>query len=148
MADNIHRKQFANGRLTPIEMHRKLAFRGKCKTCGGPPAIHIKVFVEVKDLQQRQPHLCALICAQNPDGPFIPITPMTYGQMVMVSELYACDNCKAEAEKAAARGPNWCLVEISRGPKETFVVQVPQSYKQAQWDKQVTDAAARGTGDP
>ena len=35
---------------------------------------------------------------------------------IRVSEKVACAGCQVIAERAAARGPSWCVVEIKRGP--------------------------------
>lgn len=130
MAENIHRKKLFDGMVTADELYRAIAIRQKCLRCKGPAAIKIRVWVEVNDLEQKQPWVAAAIKNANPSGRYIPTTAMTYGQMVLVSEVAACDGCKAEAEKQAAKAPDWAFVEIDRGPgKDNAVVSVPSSFK-------------------
>lgn len=128
--ENIHRKKLLNGMMTAEELHRALAIRQRCLKCKGPAAIKIRVWVEVGDLEQKQPWVAAAIKNANPEGPYIPTTAMTYGQMVLVSEVGACDLCKTEAEKEAAKAPDWAFVEIDRGPgRDKTVVSVPGTFK-------------------
>lgn len=111
----VHIKKFDGGRSTPDEMHRKFAFGPRrCHSCGGPPAIRIKVLMEAKEMLARSPDVAATIIALNKEGPFLPTVATKYGPMVLVSDICACDLCKTEAEKAAAKGPSWCIVEIDR----------------------------------
>ncbi len=121
-----HVKKFMGGRITPDELHRALGIRGVCAICEGPGAIRIKVLVQLDELTKRQPEYVAQIMATNPDGLFVPTVATTYGPMVKVSDIVACDNCKVDAERSAAKGPSWALVEIDRGPgKDRAVVQMP-----------------------
>ena len=122
----VHLKKFAGGRETPQEMHRRLGIRKNCVMCKGVPAvIRIKVFAPLAELVKRAPEYVAGIIASNPDGPYVPSIDTTYGKMVKVSDIGACDLCKTQAEKEAAKGPSWVLVEIDRGPGTTLSVQVP-----------------------
>jgi hypothetical protein len=122
-----HIKKFADGKETPEEMHRRLAFAGgKCLGCGGPPAIRIKTFAPVDEMVKRNPGLVARLMAMNPNGPFLPTVKTVNGEMLLISNIYACDRCKVTAEKQAAKGPSWVLVDIDRGPpKMSPVSQVP-----------------------
>jgi len=127
--ENIHRKKLFNGMTTAEELHRAFAIRQRCLQCKSPAAIKIRVWVEVNDLEQKQPWVAAAIKNANPNGPYIPTTAMTYGQMVLVSEVAACERCQADAEKQAAKAPDWAFVEIDRGPgKDNTVVSVPLSF--------------------
>jgi hypothetical protein len=48
-----------------------------------------------------------------------------YGDMVLISDVGACDNCKTAAEVEAAKGPSWAIVEIDRmGLSKTHKTQV------------------------
>lgn len=130
----VHIKKFDGGRSTPDEMHRKYALGGgkkRCATCGNPKvAIRIRVLVELAELTKRNPDFVAGIMATNPDGSMtVPSVRTKYGQMVRVNDAVFCDNCKVGAEKAAAKGPSWAIVEIDRqGLGKSFkpVVQVPR----------------------
>lgn len=122
----VHVRRFMGGTMTPQEVHTQ-ALNMRCEQCGAPAAERIRVLVQLKELVARNPEYVAQIMATNPDGPSVPTVPTKYGPMVKVSDVGACRNCAAAAEKAAARGPSWAIVEITRGPDPTnrVVVQVP-----------------------
>lgn len=126
----VHIKKFDGGRRTPDEMHRQYTYRGKrCRTCNSDkPAIRIRVLVELQELTKRNPEFVAMIMTSNPNGVAVPTIKTKYGAMVKVTDEVFCDNCKVGAERAAAKGPSWALVEIDRGLKDNFkpVVQVPR----------------------
>lgn len=120
-----HVKKFMGGRMTPDEVHRALGLRVRC-LCGQPAAIRIKVLAPLQEVQDRNPQFVAMVAASNPDGPFVPTIPSKYGNLVKLSDVGACDNCKTEAERVAAKHPSWCIVEIDRGPgKDKPFGQVP-----------------------
>lgn len=121
----IHVDKFMGGEMTPQEAHRKFGIRKKCM-CGRPGVATIRVLVELAELIKRQPEFVAQIAASNPNGPYVPTVPTKYGNMVMVSNVAVCENCRKDGEIAAAKGPSWCLVEINSGPKDSITVQVPR----------------------
>jgi hypothetical protein len=43
---------------------------------------------------------------------------------VRLSIAYSCSRCQPEFEKALAKAPSWCIVELNRGPNPTERVQV------------------------
>jgi len=114
----IHRKKFADGRESPQEMHQRVAWHGKrCLGCGGPPAIQIRVLAPIAELTRLAPGVMAAIAASNSDHPgAVPSVPTKYGAMMVTSETCYCRLCASAAERAAARGPSWTIVEIDRGP--------------------------------
>lgn len=118
----VHRKTFMNGQMTANEAHRAYGIRKKCACCGRPAAIRIKVLADLAELTKRNPEFVAAVITSNPEGPFVPTIDTTYGKMVKLSDIGACDNCKQDAEKAAAKHPEWCLVEIDRGIKDVLQV--------------------------
>jgi hypothetical protein len=123
----IHMKKFDGGRRTPDEMHRQEAYgpKAKCAMCKGKPAIRIRVLMQLAELVARSPEYVAGIVASNPEGPFVPTIPTTYGPMVKVSDVFFCDICKTDGEKEAAKGPSWAIVEIDRqGLGKTFAPMV------------------------
>lgn len=128
-AETIHIKKFQDGRETPTDMHRRLGVAMKCIGCGQAAAIVIRTFVTIEDLYAKQPELAGLIMARNPDGPYVPTTKMKFGNMVRIAQAGACTRCAPDAERAAAKAPDWCLVEVSRGPKEKIVVSVPKTFR-------------------
>lgn len=122
-----HLTRFMEGRMTPEEAHRAYGIRKSCYVCGKPAAIRIRVLVQLEEITKRNPEFVAHVAATNPEGPYIPTVPTRYGPMVKMSDVGACDNCKVEAERAAARGPSWAIVEIDRGPgADKTQVQVPK----------------------
>lgn len=126
----LHRRQLFGGRMTAEEVHRKYAWGGRRCLCGQPPVERIKVFMPKDELLQRAPNVAAAIMATNPDGPYIPVLDTKYGPMVLVSSVYPCRDCKVTAEKEAAKGPSWTLVEIDRGPgPDGATSQVPVTLK-------------------
>lgn len=126
-ADVIHVDKFMDGVATPQEVHRALGINKKCVGCGAPAAIRIRVLALYSELVERNPDFVALMMAASPDGATCPTIPTQYGPMVLVTDNGACEQCQTTAEVAAARGvPDWCIVEIDRGPKETVQVQVPR----------------------
>jgi hypothetical protein len=116
----IHIKKFADGKETPREMHRRIAFAGrKCFGCGSHKvAIRIKTLAPVDEITKRNPSLVAALIARNPLGPFLQTIKTRHGAMLLVADISACDLCQSEAEKAAARGPSWVIVDIDRGPDD------------------------------
>jgi len=123
----LHMRKF--GRTTgesPQEMHARIAWHGRrCQACGGPPAILIRVLAPFKELYERAPDTLTVMANSDPEHPGqLPIIPTQYGPMLRTSEIVACARCAPSAEKAAAHGPSWCLVEIDRGPDPTGKVSV------------------------
>jgi len=117
-------QKFVRGDLTPKEMHIA-AMNKKCEQCGAPASLRIRVLVRLEELIEKSPEYVAQIMATNPDGTCtVPIIPTKYGAMVKVSDIGACDRCRTAAEQAAARCPDWCLVEISAPPEDRNPVHV------------------------
>lgn len=115
-----HMKKFMGGRYTPNEVHRAVGIRKKCSVCSQPAAIRIKVYASLEEMIKRNPNFVAAIMASNPDGQFVPTIDTKWGKMMKLSDVGACDNCKTEAEKVAAKHPDWCFVEIDRGVKDVI----------------------------
>lgn len=133
----VFKDKLFQGIMTAEEYWRKhTATRGeKCRMCENQKiAIRIRVFVEVDELVNRSPEIAGVIMARSDDGS-IPYVPMQFSgkggkvyKMVMVSVNAFCDSCAVDAERYAAKGPSWALVEIDRGPgKDKTVVQVPSA---------------------
>lgn len=112
----IHVKKFDGGNRTPDEVHRQLAFgKKRCVGCGSDkPAVRFRTLCPADELMKRNPDVAATIMALNREGPQLPTIDTKYGPMVLVADVVACDNCKGEAERAAAKGPSWLIVEIDR----------------------------------
>lgn len=112
-ADRRHFRKFMDGRYTPQEVHRALAFRKPC-LCGQPAAIRILALGDKKELVQKYPDFLGFLAAQHEEGK-VPIVRTRWGEMIKVGEVWACDTCKHDAEKAAAKHPSWVHVWIDRG---------------------------------
>lgn len=118
----LHRTQFAGGRETPEEMHRRVAWNSAKCLCGGPAVVRVRVFAEADYLVQRKPEFIMALAARN--GGNIPMANFKHGKFVRVSEAFACSNDKATALKSAAHHPSWMFVEIDEGPKNSPQIQV------------------------
>lgn len=126
----LHRKTFMGGRMTPKEAHRLYGFRGRRCVCGQPAAIQIKTLMHHDDfVKHADPEMVAAIIATNQSGPRIPTIPTKFGPMVRVGQVYACDTCKVEAQRAAAKLPSWVLVEMDMGYQEKATVAVPDQLR-------------------
>jgi hypothetical protein len=115
----IHTKKFGHRTgETPQEMHARLAWKGRvCRSCGGPPVIRIKVLTPVKEMN---PGIVAAIALRNPDGSGqLPVIKTAHGDMLMTADVFACRACRRDAERAAAKGPSFNIVEIDRGVDPT-----------------------------
>ena len=69
--------------------------------------------------------------AQNPSklaAILVPIQESTISRKlyVRISITYACRRCQREFERALAKGPSWCIVEINRGPGPDKVVSMAE----------------------
>jgi len=117
-------RKFMDGKMTPKEVFQKYELRGrKCYGCGNPKgAILIRVFMPLNEAWKRAPEFLARasMWAAEQGVERIPTvdfgTPGNTEPYIRISEKVACADCQATAEKAAAHGPSWCVVEIKRGP--------------------------------
>lgn len=117
MSKIIHRDKFLNGRMTPEELHREMAFPigSTCRGCGRPPTIAIRSFAEEAEMFSRDPNLMVL-AKTDPDTYGKMLVKTKAGRFIKLGEIYSCPTCAPEAEKAAAKHPSWCFVEVDRGP--------------------------------
>lgn len=124
-AEVIHRTHLFGGRMSAQEVHARFGVRDRCLKCGALPVIQVRVLMHHNDYVERAPLLAAAIAASNPRGQYVPTIPTTYGPMVMVSKVAACKFHQKELEHDAAKAPDYCLIEIDRGPgADRPVVQV------------------------
>jgi hypothetical protein len=116
-------KKFMDGRVTPLELHARLAFplNSKCHYCGKPPTAKLTSFAEEDEMLKRDPALRVHKTAE----------PARYSQMrakfkpgwfLRINTVYSCRDCLPSAEKAAAKLPSWIFVDIDRGPKDIPIV--------------------------
>ena len=119
----IHRKKFQDGRMTPEEFHQTYAFKpgDKCSVCGGHPLIRIHSYGDCKTMMARDPALTVLK-NERPDLFEDMILKSAWGPLFRISEAFACKSCAPEAEKAAAKHPDWVYVWIEKGPSPDKIV--------------------------
>lgn len=128
-------KKFMDGKATPDEVWRKFVLKGRpCFGCGNPKgAIIIRVFMPLDEAWARNPELLAQMTIWAASQGVSSIPTVDFGNppqpFIRASERVACDNCKVTAERAAARGPSWCVVEIKRGPEMNPLVRVARSIR-------------------
>lgn len=123
----IHRSKLFGGVRTAQEVHAKLGFRQPCVApgCTNLPVIQIRMLMLHDEFVREHPQMATMIVMSNPDGPYIPCAPTTFGPMVKFSSTCACKVHQKELEQAAAKAPSYVLVEIDRGPgADRPVVQV------------------------
>jgi len=121
-------EQFKHGDIGIEEAHRRLAFGGrKCDHCEAPAAIRVRLFGDAKEVVSRHADWVMREAARN--NGTVPVVDFTYGKFIRISEAYACDSCKSELEREAAKAPDWCIVEFDRGKKDQVQLQVPPSYQ-------------------
>lgn len=122
-ASKVNVKKFANGRMTPQEMHRMFAFppTAKCQGCGGRPHLRAIVLAPLDEVSKR-----GLLPEGMPQDevmkmvvPLKSSTDIKPQAFVRLSVSYSCTMCRKDFEKALARTPSWCVVEINSGPDET-----------------------------
>jgi len=114
------------GRFTSDEVWRQsLPSDARCGGCGSAKvAMRIRTFVPVDWLLKERPQLAIQIAAKH-EGK-LPCVEFTHGRHVRVGDAFACDFCKRELEKQAAKAPNYVTVQIDRGPGEDKpIIQVP-----------------------
>jgi hypothetical protein len=114
----IHSSKLFGGVMTAQEVHARWGFRGPCTApgCRGMPVIQVRLFMLHDEFVAKSPQLATMIAMSNPDGPYVPCAPTTFGPMVRFSTVNACRTHQKELELEAAKAPSYVLVEIDRGP--------------------------------
>lgn len=128
MGDNIHIKKFDGGRRSPAEVHRELGLGGRqCSTCDAPAALKAKLMADDAEFRRRHPDAYMLLIHRFGGDPSF---ETKWGRMVVVEEIYACDQCKDGMRKfVAARQQDWQHVEFDEMGLESshkLVVAVPR----------------------
>jgi hypothetical protein len=121
-AVNIHLKTFPVGDVE--NRWRETNLPGmKCVGCGSlKVAVRYVVFMPAKEFVKRAPEQAALIAHAN-DGK-LPVAKFHDQPYYAISDVAACDYCKGEAARAAAKMPSWVIVEERRAPRAKALVQV------------------------
>ena len=123
MSDIIHRRKLFHGRPA-AEVYAETAWPGaKCSGCGGrPPVLRVQVFIALSDMSAEIRNRALIELALRRVHP----VKTKKGTAIRWSEQYACRLCRASLERATARGPSYCIVDIERPPgPETPIVAVP-----------------------
>ncbi len=120
---NIHTKKFMGGRMSPRELHAKLAFPAgsKCHYCGKPPIAKLTSFAEEDEMLKRDPNL-KIHKMTEPNRYAQMRAKFKPGWFLRINTVYSCPDCLPGAEKAAAKLPSWIFVDIDRGPKDIPIV--------------------------
>ena len=119
-----HRKRFDAGRSTPEEYHSRYAFGpdAKCALCHVyRPMTRFVVMIPYDELKRRDKDF-ALLEMMDPGRIAAMMVPLKHGMHVRVSTQDVCAACTPAAEKLAAKGPSWAVVNIIRAPKSTVMV--------------------------
>jgi len=123
-----HRRRFMGGRATPEQYHSKYAFppgtRCQVAGCSARPLTRIIVMVPYEELRKTDPGIDVL-AATDPAKFLAMMIPLKINgptqpavNHIRISTVYACKTHTPDAERAAAHGPSWAVVEINRGPGE------------------------------
>ena len=133
MSRSVHRKSFRSKyNRSPQEFHAQYAFPpdAKCQACQNKPSIRGIVMMPLDEAEKRGvippgagrapllfPDLApALVPIHSGNG-----KPDFY---LRISLVYSCRLCQKDFEKALAKAPSFCIVEINRGPDPTNRVTV------------------------
>lgn len=123
----LHVKKFDGGRRSPAEVAREILFKGmSCSTCGDPPAMRIRLIADADEVKKRMPDAFAALTLAMGGKPTF---QTTYGEMIHLESIFACDRCKAGAKRYAAHKPDWVIAEFEEMGLESshpLVVQVPR----------------------
>lgn len=126
MSKIVHRKQFADGRATPHDVFCATAFppNERC-LCGRRPVAQITVYMPLDEARKRgllegteglEMELHKMLVQLRQDKHSKP-TPH-----IAASRVYTCQSCRKEAEKAAAKAPSYCYVDIYEAPKDNAII--------------------------
>lgn len=115
----LHTNKFDKGRRSPQEFHQQYAFpqNARCCACPNRPNIRAIVLCPFDEAQKR---------GMLPEGamfnPAVMQTLVTIKEgnepkpYLRLSVTYSCKSCQKEFEKALAKAPSWCIVELNHGP--------------------------------
>jgi hypothetical protein len=128
----LHTRKLFGGVMTAEEAHAKHAYHAnhRCDGCGGKLDVgHIvlRSFISEDDLAKNDPAGFGVMVVKHPDAVAKMRVQMkgTDGNPVpyiRVKTVYACRACAPSAERAAAHGPSYAIVDIQRGPGPDKIV--------------------------
>ena len=107
-----HKDKLFGGTTTAEQLHVDVLAK-PCSTCGKPASITYKSFAPL-DYVLSNPQF-SMQLAQQHEGS-LPVVDTKFGKFVRTGMSYACKGCERDSDKAAAKHPSWCFVEIDRGP--------------------------------
>jgi len=110
---------------TAEQLHYELASK-PCTVCRKPGKIRIRTLAQLAEVIKQAPEIVAAAAA-GCEGGMVPTIPTKYGPMVCLTEVWACERCQKDAEKASAKHPSWVIVEVNYGPgPDKLQIQVPR----------------------
>ena len=108
-------------RMTPDEVEAMCMPPGaRCVACSAPPCCTARVFAPLKDVADGMigRETLGKLLVENPDAFFELCWERAPGEVwVRVTTTYSCRAHLHIMEKAAAKSPSWCMVDIDRGPE-------------------------------
>ena len=110
-----------------VDFHRNHAFPpgAHCAVCTNRPAVRAIVMAPFDEVKKRR---------MLPEGQMSSLAIMsllvqikhpgtgTVEPFVRLSTTYACTHHVTELERAMARAPSWCIIEINKGPEAEKVI--------------------------
>lgn len=127
----IHRKKLFGGRQTAQEVHAQHAFppHATCAGCHAPYnklQTRVIILMPLDEMRKRDREFdeifnAAELAAKAGKPETLAklhdrLVPTKHGPHVRISTTYGCEACTPELERAAAKAPSWCIVDINRGP--------------------------------
>lgn len=119
-------KAFGGKSVEQVHASMAISPRAKCVGCGKRPYIRAIVMAPFDEAKKMMPDLDDLLQV-NPTAVMQSIVQIrenptdTVGKPYLrLSCTYACQSCRRDFEKALAKAPSWCIVEINYGPKDTI----------------------------
>jgi hypothetical protein len=118
MSKVIHRKKLFGGRKTAEQVHSENAFPkdAVCTGCRAKKGLMTRIIslAPLDEVRKRDPEF-DLMCNLRPAMVMEIMIATKHGPYVRMATAYACKKCTPAAEKAAAKGPSWMIIDIHRG---------------------------------
>lgn len=124
----LHRKQLFGGKISAVDLHRKMVYAGhNCGKCGAAkPVMRVMLLAPKAEVVGDPAYFGRLQQIARANEGNIPIVKLVYGDFIRMATVYACGNCKKDVEKWAAHTPSSWIAEFDFGPsKDKPIVQVP-----------------------
>lgn len=125
MSKRKDKKHLFDGRMSAQEFHSKYAFpkNAKCGGCGkcGGLITRIMILAPLDEVRKRDP-MIDTVAEIDPVKFMELLIPSKWGPLLRISKIFACKDCTPAAERAAAKHPDWCFADISRGPSPDRII--------------------------